>query len=156
MDAKLRAKILDVLMRHHFMALATIRPDGYPQATTVNYIHDDLTIYFATDATSKKAGNIQLNDKVSVAIASETQDAYKLRGVSLSGTAKRVVDAGRLQELHIRLFQKQLGWFRLVHVKSVEAQQIRMLLVNRNLLLGKLQDIENSVRGSLKAFGLHS
>ena len=29
-----------------------------------------------------------------------------------------------------------------------------MLLVNRNLLLGKLKDIENSVRGSLKAFGL--
>jgi transposase len=41
-----------------------------------------------------------------------------------------------------------------VHVKSEEAQQIRMLLVNRNLLLGKLQDIENSVRGSLKVFGL--
>ena len=40
----------------------------------------------------------------------------------------------------------RLGWFRLVHVKSEEAQQIRMLLVNRNLLLGKLQDIENSVR----------
>ena len=30
----------------------------------------------------------------------------------------------------------RLGWFRLVHVKSEEAQQIRMLLVNRNLLLG--------------------
>jgi transposase len=48
----------------------------------------------------------------------------------------------------------RLGWFRVVHVKSQEAQQIRMLLVNRNLLLGKLQDIENSVRGSLKVFGL--
>jgi transposase len=48
----------------------------------------------------------------------------------------------------------RLGWFRLVHVKSAEAQQVRMLLVNRNLLLGKLQDIENSVRGSLKVFGM--
>jgi transposase len=48
----------------------------------------------------------------------------------------------------------RLGWFRLVHVKSAEAQQVRMLLVNRNLLVGKLQDIENSVRGSLKVFGL--
>ena len=48
----------------------------------------------------------------------------------------------------------RLGWFRVVHVKSEEAQQIRMLLVNRNLLLCKLQDIENSVRGSLKVFGL--
>ena len=48
----------------------------------------------------------------------------------------------------------RLGWFRVVHIKSDEAQQIRMLLVNRTLLLGKLQDIENSVRGSLKVFGL--
>ena len=32
----------------------------------------------------------------------------------------------------------RLGWFRVVHVKSEEAQQIRMLLVNRNLLLCKL------------------
>jgi transposase len=48
----------------------------------------------------------------------------------------------------------RLGWFRVVHVKSDEAQQIRMLLVNRTLLLSKLQDIENSVRGSLKVFGL--
>ena len=39
-------------------------------------------------------------------------------------------------------------------MKSEVAQEIRMLLVNRNLLLGKLQDIENSVRGSLKVFGL--
>jgi transposase len=48
----------------------------------------------------------------------------------------------------------RLGWFRVVHVKSEEAQQIRMMLVNRGLLLGKLQDIENSIRGSLKVFGL--
>ena len=87
------------------MVLATIRPDGYPQATTVNYIHDDLTVYFATDATSQKAGNIRLNNKVSVAVASETQDFYKLRGLSMSGIAKRVSDKQRSEELALRLFQ---------------------------------------------------
>jgi transposase len=40
----------------------------------------------------------------------------------------------------------RLGWFRLVHVKSQEAQQTRMLLVNRTLLLSKLQDIERNQR----------
>ncbi len=48
----------------------------------------------------------------------------------------------------------RLGWFRQVHIKSEEAQQIRMLLVNRSQLLHKAQDIENSIRGSLKVFGL--
>ena len=48
----------------------------------------------------------------------------------------------------------RLGWFRQVHVKSEEAQRIRMLLLNRQQLLAKAQDFENSVRGSLKVFGL--
>jgi transposase len=47
-----------------------------------------------------------------------------------------------------------LGWFRQVYVKSEEAQRTRMLLVNRQQLLTKALDIENSVRGSLKVFGL--
>ena len=48
----------------------------------------------------------------------------------------------------------RLGWFRQVHVKSEEAQRIRMLLLNRQQLLTKAQDFENSVRDSLKVFGL--
>jgi uncharacterized protein YhbP (UPF0306 family) len=105
MDEALRSKILEVLRRHHMMTLATIRPDGYPQATTVNYINDDLTLYFATDATSQKAGNIKLNNKVSVAIASEAQDFYKLRGLSMSGIATRIGEQKRAEELSLRLFQ---------------------------------------------------
>jgi general stress protein 26 len=104
MDNALKSKILEVLRSHHTMALATIRPDGYPQATTVYYIHDEFTLYFAVDAASQKAGNIKLNSKVSVAIASEDQNFYKLRGLSVSGIATRVVDE-RAEELSLRLFR---------------------------------------------------
>src|SRR5215472_1265069 len=38
----------------------------------------------------------------------------------------------------------RLGWFRQVYVKSEEAQRTRMLLVNRQQLLTKALDIENS------------
>lgn len=48
----------------------------------------------------------------------------------------------------------RLGWFRKVFVKSDAAQRTRMLLVSRSHLLGKSQDIENCIRGSLKVFGL--
>ena len=105
MDEALRSKILEVLRRHHTMTLATIRPDGYPQATTVNYIHDEFTLYFATDATSQKAGNIKLNNKVSVAIASETQNFYKLSGLSMAGLATRIDEKQRAEKLSLRLFQ---------------------------------------------------
>jgi general stress protein 26 len=105
MDKALKAKIIDVLERHHTMTLATIRSDGYPQATTVNYIHDEFTVYFATDAASQKAGNIKLNNKVSVAIANEEQNFYKLRGLSMSGIATKVTDKRRADELSLRLFR---------------------------------------------------
>ena len=105
MDATLKSKILHILRCHHIMTLATIRPDGYPQATTVNYVHDDLNLYFATDAASQKAGNIKLNNKVSVAIASETHNFYKLRGLSMSGKAKRVFETEKAQELSLLLFR---------------------------------------------------
>jgi general stress protein 26 len=105
MDAALRSKILDLLERHHMMTLATVRPDGFPQATTVNYVHEGFTLYFATDATSQKAGNIKINNKVSVAIASETEDFYKLRGLSMSGLAARVGDRQRAQKLSLKLFR---------------------------------------------------
>jgi transposase len=48
----------------------------------------------------------------------------------------------------------RMGWFRQVHIKSEEAQWVRMLLLNRQQLLTKALDLENSVRGSLKVFGL--
>jgi transposase len=48
----------------------------------------------------------------------------------------------------------RLGWFRQVYVKSEEARRVRMLLVNRQQLLTKALDLKNSVRGSLKVFGL--
>jgi transposase len=48
----------------------------------------------------------------------------------------------------------RLGWFRPVHCKSIEAQETRAVLTARKLLQSKLLDIENSLRGVLRGFGL--
>ena len=48
----------------------------------------------------------------------------------------------------------RMGWFRPVHAKSVGSQETRALLVARKLLLGKLRDVELSLRGVLRGFGL--
>ena len=47
----------------------------------------------------------------------------------------------------------RLGWFRAVHVKTGENQQLRTLLANRRLLKRKLIDIENHIRGALRTYG---
>lgn len=47
----------------------------------------------------------------------------------------------------------RLGWFKVVHVKSKEALRLRMLLGTRKLVVRKLVDVENEIRGTLRAFG---
>ncbi len=48
----------------------------------------------------------------------------------------------------------RLGWFRPVHCKSTTAQEIRAMLTARKLVQSKLLDLENSLRGILRGFGL--
>jgi transposase len=48
----------------------------------------------------------------------------------------------------------RLGWFRPVHCKSLAAQELRAMLTARKLVQSKLRDVENSLRGILRGFGL--
>ena len=48
----------------------------------------------------------------------------------------------------------RLGWFRPVHCKSLPAQEVRVLLTARKLLQTKNHDVEMSLRGVLRGFGL--
>lgn len=46
------------------------------------------------------------------------------------------------------------SWYSEVHIKSKEAQVLRMLLTNRKTLLDKQIDIDNAIRGTLRVFGI--
>lgn len=48
----------------------------------------------------------------------------------------------------------RVGLYKPVHVKTLESQERRMLLTCRKLLQGKLHDVENDLRGTLRNFGL--
>jgi transposase len=48
----------------------------------------------------------------------------------------------------------RMGWFRPVHCKSPPAQEVRVLLVARKQLQAKMRDVELSLRGLLRGFGL--
>jgi transposase len=48
----------------------------------------------------------------------------------------------------------RMGWFRPVHAKSPGSQEVRALLVARKQLQHKLRDVELSLRGILRGFGL--
>ena len=58
MDDAIRQKIQSLLDRHRTMRIATLRPDGWPQVTTVGYANEGFTIYFLCGPDSQKAANI--------------------------------------------------------------------------------------------------
>ena len=80
--------IVEILDQCHDLALATIRPDGYPQATTVSYAHDGLTIYIGVGHQSQKAANIRACGKVSFTVTAPYADWRQIRGLSAAATAR--------------------------------------------------------------------
>lgn len=48
----------------------------------------------------------------------------------------------------------RMGWFGPVHVKAPMVREIRALLTARKLLVAKLRDVDSSIRGILRGFGL--
>jgi general stress protein 26 len=89
-------KILAILGGGSEMTLATVRSDGFPHATTVSYVHDDVTLYFGTAADSQKARNIALNDKVSLTINLPYDRTEEILGLSMGARAHRVTDAAEI------------------------------------------------------------
>ena len=58
MEEGIRTKILTLLDQHRIMTVATLRPDGWPQATTIGYVNDGLTLYFLCGLDSQKGGDM--------------------------------------------------------------------------------------------------
>ncbi len=88
MKKELKQLILDLLRSHRNMTIATVRPDGFPQATTVVYASEGLSLYFACDLTSQKVKNLARSPKVSITISHEYEDWKEIRGLSIGGVAE--------------------------------------------------------------------
>jgi PPOX class probable F420-dependent enzyme len=104
--------ILEQLRIHRNMSLATVRPDGYPQATTVAYANDGLTLYFACERNSQKVRNLRRSPKVSLTINKDWAGWEKITGLSMGGTAKileRPAETRRAQALLARKFKAMKG-----------------------------------------------
>src|ERR1700722_3070941 len=88
MDRTLKTKILEILDRHRLMSVATNRPDGWPQATTVGYVNIGLTLYFWCRPQSQKASNLTHDSRISLAIADDGSDPMTIAGLSMAAEAK--------------------------------------------------------------------
>lgn len=92
MEEGIRKKILILLDQHRIMTIATLRPDGWPQATTVGYVNEGLTLYFLCGLDSQKAANLARDDRVSLTIDHDTPDLMAITGLSMAAHAQAVID----------------------------------------------------------------
>ena len=92
MDETIKRTILDLLDRHRIMSVATVRPDGWPQATTVGYVNEGLSVYFLCGLDSQKAQNLAQDDRVSLTINDDPADIMRITGLSIAGHAQPVED----------------------------------------------------------------
>ncbi|AMO73310.1 pyridoxamine 5'-phosphate oxidase family protein [Sphingorhabdus sp. M41] len=106
MDAKLRDQIVSIIGSVDDMTIATIREDGFPQATTVSYISDGPVIYFITGADAQKAHNIARNNKVSLTINRAYDSWNEIEGLSMGGLAIAVTDPEEIEKIGRLLLQK--------------------------------------------------
>ena len=83
MDTKLHDQITSILSEVEDMTIATIRPDGFPQATTVTFVNDGLILYFMTPENSQKVINIDKNKKVSLTVNRPYQTWDEIEGLHM-------------------------------------------------------------------------
>ncbi len=92
MHEEIRGKILTLLDQHRIMTVATLRPDGWPQATTVGYVNEGLTLYSLCGLESQKARNLARDNRISLTIDHDTANLLTITGLSMAARAYAVDD----------------------------------------------------------------
>lgn len=96
MKREIKRQIISLLDEHRIMTMATNRPDGWPQATTVGYVNDGLIIYCFVARDGQKYANISRDPRVSLAIAKDYPLPLQIKGLSMAARAVVVEDKGEI------------------------------------------------------------
>jgi nitroimidazol reductase NimA-like FMN-containing flavoprotein (pyridoxamine 5'-phosphate oxidase superfamily) len=129
MDEAIRNKILTLLDQHRIMTIATLRPDGWPQATTVGYANEGLTLYFLCGLDSQKAVNLAHDDRVSLTIDHDTTDLMAITGLSMAAHAQAVDNPAEAEKVLRMLIQKYPEPVTPPPIEMPSAEEVRIFRV---------------------------
>ena len=128
MDDDIKAKILTILDQHRIMTVATLRPDGWPQATTVGYVNDGLTLYFLCGLDSQKAKNLARDNRLSLTIDHDTANLMTITGLSMAARAHAVEDRAEAEKV-LRMMPSKYPEAPPLPVKMPNPDEIRLFRV---------------------------
>ena len=109
----MKDKAIDILSENRLMAISTLRPDGWPQATMVSYASEDILIYFIISRRSQKFANIERDDRVSLVTGRDFHDPSTIRAVSIAARASEVRDPKQRERAVALLLDRHPGLRRL-------------------------------------------
>jgi PPOX class probable F420-dependent enzyme len=88
--ARLTAKQVQILNGRHFATVATVMPDGSPQATVVWIETDGEFIYFNTAFPRLKARNLERDNRVAITVVDPARPYRDL--LAIRGRAELITD----------------------------------------------------------------
>jgi uncharacterized protein YhbP (UPF0306 family) len=90
MTSELGRQIGAFLGAHHVMSLATLGAGG-PHATNLFYACDGLALLWVSDPDTQHSREIEADPRVAATVAPDYTDYAVIRGVQITGAARRVV-----------------------------------------------------------------
>jgi nitroimidazol reductase NimA-like FMN-containing flavoprotein (pyridoxamine 5'-phosphate oxidase superfamily) len=105
----MRSEGVRILDENRLMAIATIRPDGWPQNTIVGYANAGFTVYFLIFRASQKFANIQHEPRVAIAVGKEPPSLREAHAVYAGAEAAEVTHPAERQEAWRLLVERHSG-----------------------------------------------
>lgn len=133
MEKPMEDFVLNIIDHGKDLTLATVRPDGYPQATTISYAHDGMTIYAVIGKQSQKADNIRQNKKVSLTINVDYEDWEHIKGLSMAAEAELVEDDDEMHkaaECMLKRYPQLAQWSNTIDSNDVAFLKIQPHIIS--------------------------
>lgn len=110
MSDDLSHRIAQFLDLFHVMSLATCGPQG-PHAANLFFARDGLAVVWVSEMTSRHGQDIETDGRAAATVAPDYADFSIIRGVQISGVARRIADAGERSRL-LNLLQARYPFLR--------------------------------------------
>lgn len=105
----MKDKAIQILRDNRLMAIATLRPDGWPHSTMVSYANEDILLYFIVSRQGQKFANIERDDRVSLVIGRDFHDPSTIKALSIAARASEVRDPEQRQRAVKLLLDRHPG-----------------------------------------------
>lgn len=89
---QMEQQAITILNANRLMTIATVRPDGWPQATIVGYANDGFRVYFQTYRTSQKFDNMAHENRVAITVGHEPTELSDIKAVYAGCTVHEIAD----------------------------------------------------------------